>query len=964
MDCRFVGINKRFLLVLAVVCLAPPASQALAQDASIIGQVTDEGGGVLPGVTVTATSLALQVPQVTDVTNEVGEYRLTALPIGTYAVQYELAGFGTLRRQDIRLTAGFTARIDIALKVGTLAETVTVSGEAPIVDVAATSTRTQLTRETLELIPTGRAGLQSMMVQAPGVRTNLDIGQPTANPLFRAFGQNGDSWQQLDGVVTTSPKGGNQSGNWFDSSVFEEASITSVANSAEAPSRGIQVSIVIKSGGNDFHGSGTLIQSGKKMQADNLDDKLRAQGITSGNPVATRWDRSGEVGGRIVRNKLWFYAQARERRDDNFSLGGFNPDGAPSISEQVQRFTTIKLSNQVSPSTKIVGFYQHLGQTADGAATQFAAYESRQVTYVPVHTGKVEWQMARGNRFMSFQYGFWNWYYRRNGASDNVATSDQLTGIITGMNSVAATRQHEGRKGVKGVMNWYKPGLLWGNHDFKVGFDDTPGAHADRSTVDRGAAQNYILIFRNGVPFQLDAKSNPTNPSSPVNYFGAYVQDDWTIARRLTLNLGLRYARDNGFLPEQCRVASRPPLDVVFPAQCFPFIQFKIWNPVSPRLHFAYDVTGDGKTLLKAGWGMYVHQRGIDELQMANALADSVATYTWRDTNGNKRFDPGEANFDSNGPDFVARRVEVGQALSGAVPNPNEREPMTDEFSLSFERQLIPNLALRATGIYSREHNTYRVQNNKRPYDVYNIPITARDPGPDGRLGTADDPGTTVTYFEYPVAYQGAAFQEPMLVNDKRSEGNYRSVEVAATKRMSNHWMMMASYSATKLHVPFVSNTAGLTDFTGGGGLTVILATFDPNAEIFAENNTWEWIGRLSGAYVFPWDLTASANFEQRSGDPWARQVSVTGGRTIPQNRQRVEDIGARRLDTINILNLRGEKGFRVRNGQRIAVQLNLYNALNINTATAVTPLSGPNFNVPSAITRPRLGEVGLTYSF
>jgi hypothetical protein len=155
-----------------------------------------------------------------------------------------------------------------------------------------------------------------------------------------------------------------------------------------------------------------------------------------------------------------------------------------------------------------------------------------------------------------------------------------------------------------------------------------------------------------------------------------------------------------------------------------------------------------------------------------------------------------------------------------------------------------------------------------------------------------------------------------------------------------------------------------LTDFTGGGGLTVILATFDPNAEIFAENNTWEWIGRLSGAYVFPWDLTASANFEQRSGDPWARQVSVTGGRTIPQNRQRVEDIGARRLDTINILNLRGEKGFRVRNGQRIAVQLNLYNALNINTATAVTPLSGPNFNVPSAITRPRLGEVGLTYSF
>ena len=162
MVCRVLGISKRLMLVLAVVCLALPAAHAFAQEASIIGQVTDEGGGVLPGVTVTATSPALQVPQVGDVTNELGDYRLTALPIGTYTVQYELAGFGTLRREDIRLTAGFTARVDIRLKVGTLSETVTVSGEAPIVDVAATSTRTQLTRETLELIPTGRAGLQSM----------------------------------------------------------------------------------------------------------------------------------------------------------------------------------------------------------------------------------------------------------------------------------------------------------------------------------------------------------------------------------------------------------------------------------------------------------------------------------------------------------------------------------------------------------------------------------------------------------------------------------------------------------------------------------------------------------------------------------------------------------------------------------------------------------------------------------
>jgi hypothetical protein len=310
MVCRFVGINKRLLLVLAVVCLALPAGRAFAQDASIIGQVADEGGGVLPGVTVTATSLALQVPQVTDVTNELGEYRLTALPLGTYTVQYELAGFGTLRREDIRLTAGFTARIDIRLKVGTLSETVTVSGEAPIVDVAATSTRTQLTRETLELIPTGRAGLQSMMVQAPGVRTNIDIGQPTANPLFRAFGQNGDSWQQLDGVGDHLAQGRQPERQLVRLERLRgglDHQRCQLGGSAEPRHPGLHRHQV---GRQRLPRQRHDDPVRKKLQADNLDDKLRAQGITSGNPVATRWDRSGEIGGRIVRNKLWFYAQA------------------------------------------------------------------------------------------------------------------------------------------------------------------------------------------------------------------------------------------------------------------------------------------------------------------------------------------------------------------------------------------------------------------------------------------------------------------------------------------------------------------------------------------------------------------------------------------------------------------------------------------------------------------------------
>jgi carboxypeptidase family protein len=194
-------------LVVGLWFVTPAAAQS---DAGVIGQVSDDSGAVLPGVTVTATSPALQMPSVTVVTNEHGEYRLTPLPLGTYAVDYSLSGFQTVRREGLRLTVGFVAKVDVVLKVGALTETITVSGQSPVVDVTSPSTATRLTKENLELIPSNRNGVIGLMAQAPGVRTNLDVGGSTINsvPTFRAFGQNNEPWQQIEGVVTSTPKSG------------------------------------------------------------------------------------------------------------------------------------------------------------------------------------------------------------------------------------------------------------------------------------------------------------------------------------------------------------------------------------------------------------------------------------------------------------------------------------------------------------------------------------------------------------------------------------------------------------------------------------------------------------------------------------------------------------------------------------------------------------------------------------
>ena len=324
------------------------------------------------------------------------------------------------------------------------------------------------------------------------------------------------------------------------------------------------------------------------------------------------------------------------------------------------------------------------------------------------------------------------------------------------------------------------------------------------------------------------------------------------------------------------------------------------------------------------------------------------------------------ADYIRNGADFVSTSLFTGgeDGLAGAVPNPNIKEPFSNEYSLSLEQELMQNFAVRATGIYSRQQ-VFRVQNNLRPYGVYSIPITNPDPGPDGRLGTADDPGTSITYYDYPVAYRGRSFQQPMLVNGSSADDQtFKSFEVAGSKRLSKGWSLLASYSATKILIPHVQNTASTgNDFTNPG-LQVFLATFDPNAEINTLLHVWEWQGRIDGAYILPHDALVSANFEHRSGQPYARTVSFTGGTQIPSLVARAELIGTRRLSNINLLHLRFEKSLRVTRGQKVAIRLNVYNATNINTEQSTTQLSGVNFGRPSGIISPRILEFGVNYTF
>ena len=980
--------SGRKCLLGAVMLLLTVGTTAFAQQVlrgSIAGTIKDDTGATLPGVTITVTSPALQVPQLLRVSDERGEYQVPDLPAGTYRVTYELPGFATLIREGIVLTTGFAARIDADLKVATLAETVTVSGETPVVDVTSTRGGATLSKDLIATIPSNK-NIQDLTVMAGGVTV---LGPPMTGEI--TSGRGGMRGTKTYGAAGAPGSGGTvimegvklNENEIPDFNAFEEIDVKTFGNSADVDQPGVAIQLIAKSGGNQFHGRYTGLFQHDRFQSDNIDDALRAQGISTGNATVYFNDFSADLGGRVVRDKLWFYTAYRDYRNKTTRTGyasGPGPDGVYLTVDDVPGFpkgrhhgTTFKISYQATPKHRFVSFGQYSPTYSTRPADRFVPQEANNNNdQYDRETKPIEWQGALSNRLvvnMMWAYGGYMGVTYPLGSA-KYASFDRATGLNTGIFFGIANRGGPNRTQWAGNVTYMPDRTFMGSHEIQTGYRLWRGSNVNDQPYDAKFAELGVVqqiydtkLGRAHQPVEIAVGNRPVKGISRENVLAGFLMDTWRPTPRLTLNLGLRYERQTHFVPPQTKVQG-----TYGTSGDFPQVEVGTWTGLAPRAGVAFDLSGDGKTVLKSTYGWYNFDfELVNFAGRYNQNTQVVYNYRWNDPNGDGLFQPGEVNTALNGPDFL----NVTGATNNLV-NPDLRLPHQHEVTAALERELGSGMSIRWLYVYKRIVDTHMTSNaavtgnpvataynTLRPYSAYDQAFKRQDPGPDGVLRTSDD-GEIFTIYDYNPAYRGAAFVGNMAWNaDKDRQDHFNNFEITLTKRPTGRWFANTSFLVTKNH------------------RWLINVVQSPNDLINTLDETVDWSYRLAGGYNFPGGFNVSALEAAYSG--FARQrtnlfraADPAGGAAFPSSStitQRMEKYGAKRMPWRNILNLRVDKEFRLSGGKRFLAAVDAFNALNTNAAWAeqqatITDASGPTYGYVNRIVTPRVLRFSVAYEF
>ena len=746
-------------VIIGILTAAPGSAVAQQATGTIAGAVTDTTGGVLPGATVEVRSTALIEGVRAASTDGAGLYQIIALPPGEYTVTFGLPGFRTVIREDIRLTTGFTANVDAELDVGAVEETITVSGQSPLVDVQQATQQQSLTRDVIDEVPSGRSWA-NYVVLIPGVVTSgQDVGgsgsNSSANPSLSIHGSHSQETPLLiEGMTYSNINGvsGSVSGPQFmNTGMIEEVSVQSSGITAEVQAGGLRPDIILKQGANQFS---TAIYAGFSDQSfygDNIDDELRALGVSRSDIADNNFDMTFGAGGAIVQDKLWFYGSYRNFGLETIPVGAFYTKGdtsaiiwEPDLDREPPRrkFTNqnfdLRLTWQTTEQSKLSMYAtrmpRHIINNGLSASTTIEATTRFKAGLNGIF--QANWTWAASNRVL-VEIG----QTYKPDAMQYHATLDRPIPGVTDFTTGIRSRANDSHFAVQGKQYNGKANVSYvtGSHNLKVGATWLWG---DRQFFWRRNPTNIHLNLLNGVPFRVEMRTNPYESQENVDLnLGLYVQERYTLDR-LTANVGVRFDHLKGSYPDQFWPAGR-----FVGARDFAALDVENWKDISPRMGVTYDLFGTGRTALKWSLGRYVESQAADLPGVVNPMAARAGTLThrsWNDANGNLFPDCVMENFSANGECGAIASAAFGTNIVSTRYDPAAVTGWGSriynwELMAGIEHELFPNMSLDVS-YHRRSFGNFRVWANEAltpaDFDPFSItaPVDARLPGGGGQV--------------------------------------------------------------------------------------------------------------------------------------------------------------------------------------------------------------------------------------
>jgi hypothetical protein len=719
------------------------AQEARAQSA-ITGVVRDTTGGVLPGVTVEASSPVLIEKVRTAVSDDQGRFAIVDLRPGTYVVTFSLSGFSTLRREGVDLPSNFNMTLNADLRVGALEESVTVTGATPVVDVQNVQRAQVLNREILDAVPSARnySGLAALM---PGVRmSNTDVGgnQQVEQIYMTVNGsRQTDITLQVDGLKLNSIMSDGQVQAYYSDAAQSEITYQTSGITAEISGGGVRINMIPRDGGNTFSGSAFVGGTDGAWQSDNVGDlRTRGLGLTQGSSVSHISDINFGLGGPIVKDKLWFFGSYRRIATDTIVAASYWADGRsdPRSEEQAVQNQMLRLTWQINQKNKLSAYHDRYPkfkrhEARAGWITEWATASGRRDQEHALYaTGQVKWTSTISNKLL-FEGGYsTNIEYLYIGYQPGIQKERGTPAWFStiGKEDVITLRTWDARgtpalgidpkaNNVSGVLSFVtgshalKAGFQWGFGDYVLEYDHNG---------------DLTQIYRNGVPDAVRVYTTPQRSNEYLNRdLGIFVQDAWTL-KRMTINAGVRLESFNARIKPQVAIAGR-----FAPERTFNEVNdLPNWFDVAPRLGVSYDLFGNARTALKGTIGRYMAGQALGFPQRYNPLQLGSDTRSWRDLNGDNIAQDNEIG-PSNNRNF-------GLPVFTIRPDDDIQREYDVEYTAQLQHEIISGLSA-TVGYFRRTshdqrlsvntgftRDDYRIINVVSPLDGAVIPIYNIDP--------------------------------------------------------------------------------------------------------------------------------------------------------------------------------------------------------------------------------------------